>query len=127
MRKSEAKKLPRSEPETKKVPRSEPEAKKLPRSELETIAELDLTEARFLGRGRLRDARVSLSILREAVGKTQVEVAREAEMDQAEVSRVEHRNDVLLSTLRRFLRGLGADLEIIAVFPKTRHRVQIEL
>jgi len=113
--------------EAKKLPRVEPEAKKLPRVELEKMDEVDLTAARFVGRGRMRDARVSLSLLREAVGKTQVEVARAAEMDQAEVSRVEHRNDILLSTLRRFLHGLGADLEIVAVFPKTRHRVQIEV
>ena len=70
---------------------------------------------------------LTLSLLREAAGKSQVEVATEAGMNQAEVSRVEHRKDVLVPTLRRFLAALGAELEIVAVFPKTGHRIRVEL
>ena len=83
--------------------------------------------AKVVAKGRLRDVQLTLSLLREATGKTQVEVAEEAGMNQAEVSRVEHRKDVRLSTLRRFLGALDADLEIVAVFPKTGHRIRVDM
>ena len=89
--------------------------------------ELDLERAKVLGRGLRKDARLPLSVLREASGKTQLAVARLARMDQAEVSRVEHRDDMLVSTLRKYLHALGADLELVAVFPRTGHRIQVSL
>ena len=39
------------------------------------------------------------------------------EMDQSEVSRVEHRSNMLLSTLRSFIRATGGELQLIATFP----------
>ncbi len=57
--------------------------------------------------------------LREAVGKTQVEVAVDASMDQSDVSRLERRGDFedcLVSTLRRYLAALGGQLELVASF-----------
>jgi len=64
--------------------------------------------------------------LRKAHQKTQAHVAKKlgmttalhAEMDQ--VSRLEHRSDVLLSTLRRYVKGMGGDLSLIAEFPNHR-------
>ena len=38
-------------------------------------------------------------------------------MDHSEVSRLEHRSNMLLSTLRSFVRATGGDLHLIATYP----------
>jgi predicted transcriptional regulator len=58
---------------------------------------------------------MSLADLRRELGVTQAELASAADMAQSELSRVERRPDVLISTLRRCVRGLGGELEIHAV------------
>lgn len=87
----------------------------------------DKTATKRPGRGLLKDRAMSLRAVREATGATQTAVATAAAIDQAEVSRLEQRDDAKLSTLRRYLRALGADLELAAVFPKTGHRIRITL
>jgi hypothetical protein len=57
---------------------------------------------------------MNLRELRQATGKTQAEVAAAASMQQGELSRAERRDDHLLSTLRRYVEGLGGELEVIA-------------
>ena len=69
--------------------------------------------------------RLPLRALREAAGKTQAEVARAAGMDPSEISRVEQREDMKLSTLRRYARAFGATIEITAVL-KTGHRIRLD-
>jgi hypothetical protein len=57
--------------------------------------------------------------LREAAGRTQVEVAVESQMDQADVSRLESReefDDCQVSTLQRYVTALGGNLELVAAF-----------
>ena len=103
-----------------------PEARQRQASESEESG-LDLSRAKVVGRGLRKDARLPLSVLREASGKTQSAIARLANIDQAEVSRVEHRDDLLVSTLRKHLRALGAELELTAVFPRTGHRIRVDL
>ena len=76
---------------------------------------------RILGRGLRAHRGVHLTIraVREAVGKTQVEVAADSAMDQSDVSRLETRpdfEDCLVSTLRRYVAALGGDLELVASF-----------
>lgn len=44
-------------------------------------------------------------------------VADLMDMDQSEISRLERRSDLLLSTLRRFIQATGGDLHLIAHFP----------
>ena len=83
-------------------------------------------EATKLARGRPRlepvtrrrkgAERVSLRTIRESIGKTQVEVARALETDQGEVSRIERRSDVMVSTLRKYAAALGAHCEVSFVF-----------
>ena len=87
--------------------------------------ELDLSKARVIGRGihARRGVRITLSAMREGVGKTQAEVAKAIGTDQGEVSRMERRLDVKLSTLRRYARALGAKCEVVFVWPKTGHRI----
>jgi transcriptional regulator with XRE-family HTH domain len=83
--------------------------------------EPDVEPVRVLGRG-LRAARgihLSLRTLREAAGKTQVEVAQESQMDQADVSRLETRrdfDDCQVATLQRYVKALGGELELVARF-----------
>lgn len=76
---------------------------------------------RILGRGLRAHRGVHLTIraVREAVGKTQVEVAADSSMDQSDVSRLEGRKDFedcLVSTLRRYVAALGGELELVAAF-----------
>jgi hypothetical protein len=58
---------------------------------------------------------ITLRALRESVGKTQGEVARKTSMSQPQLSRVETRRDHLISTLRKYVRALGGEVEVIAV------------
>lgn len=54
--------------------------------------------------------------LREMSGKTQVEMSQAMAIAQGELSRLERRDDHLVSTLRRYVKALDGDLEIIARF-----------
>jgi hypothetical protein len=60
-------------------------------------------------------AEYTLRQLREASGKTQMEMAALTEMAQSELSRFESRDDRKVSTLRRYVEALGGELEITAV------------
>lgn len=64
----------------------------------------------------MRDA-LALADLRVARSATQVELAQELGVSQANVSRVEHQTDLYLSTLREYVAALGGKLEIRAIFP----------
>jgi DNA-binding XRE family transcriptional regulator len=66
----------------------------------------------------------TLSDFRKAVGKTQVEVARELGIKQNAVSQLEKRSDTYVSTLRRFLKSLGMTLEL-SVVDKSDTRIDL--
>lgn len=93
---------------------------------LDDVPELDVKKARIVGRGLRKDRKLPLRALREASNKTQEEIAKAAGMDQSEISRVEQRDDLRLSTLRRYAKALDAELEIVAVLA-TGHRIKLEL
>ena len=93
---------------------------------LDEVPELDLATAKRLGRGLRKERRLPLRGLREAAGKTQTEVALAAEMDQSEISRVEQRDDLKVSTLRRYARAFGADIEVTAVL-KSGRRIRLDV
>ena len=81
----------------------------------------DVEPVRVLGRGLRAHRGVHLTIrtLREALGKTQTEVAEAARIDQADISRLEAResfSDCQVSTLERYIAALGGHLDIVAVF-----------
>ena len=63
---------------------------------------------------------MDLSGLRELLGKTQEELAALLERSQGQVSETERRQDVLLSTLRSYVKALGGELEVIANFGDKR-------
>ena len=80
---------------------------------------------RVLGRGLRAERGVHLTLrtVREATGKTQVDVAHESQIDQADVSRLEGRvdfDDCQVATLRRYLAAIGGQLELTARFGNKR-------
>jgi hypothetical protein len=67
---------------------------------------------------------MNLAMIRKAAQMTQVEVARKLGVGQGVVSRLEHRDDMLLSTLYDYLMATGAEGAGIVV---TVHGQRIEL
>ncbi len=55
-----------------------------------------------------REYQVNLASIRSAANLTQTELAERMGLKQAAVSAVEHRDDLLLSTLANYLRAAGA-------------------
>lgn len=68
--------------------------------------------------------KINLRALREALGKTQTEIAKLVEMNQGEVSRFERRDDHRLSTLRNYVKALGGEIEVYAVIDGKRVQLQ---
>ncbi len=73
------------------------------------------------------DEEVRLYELRHAEALSQVEVAGRLEITQSAVSKLEHAEDVRVSTLRDYLEALGARLELVAVFDDEGRRVPVHL
>jgi DNA-binding transcriptional regulator YiaG len=61
---------------------------------------------------------VSLAKLRKARGLAQSVVAEAMGMQQSEVSRLERRTDLLLSTMRKFVESTGGELVLVARYPE---------
>ncbi len=55
--------------------------------------------------------------LRKAMDLTQKTVAKKLKINQDNVSRLEARSDVLLSTLQAYVHSLGGNLTLLAEFP----------
>ncbi|ADW70246.1 helix-turn-helix domain-containing protein [Granulicella tundricola] len=84
-------------------------AKERERIKQEAVAELDA---------------MGFAALRKARQQTQVELAEKLGIDQASVSALENRSDLLLSTLAKYVRALGGNLEIRAVFPEAAFNLE---
>jgi predicted XRE-type DNA-binding protein len=54
---------------------------------------------------------------------SQTRLAEVLEIAQSEVSKIEHRTDLYLSTLRSYIEAMGGELDIIARFPDGAIRV----
>ncbi len=59
-----------------------------------------------------------LQELRHARNLSQEQLAQTLSVKQAAVSKLEKRTDMYVSTLRKFIRAMGGDLEIVAKFPE---------
>ena len=59
---------------------------------------------------------MALRELRQALALTQEELANNLNMNQAAISKFEKQSDIYISTLRRILSAMGADLKIVAHF-----------
>jgi transcriptional regulator with XRE-family HTH domain len=66
---------------------------------------------------------IPLHELRQAREKTQQEMAEALGTTQANISQLEKRADMYLSTLRRYVEALGGELEITARFPSGELRL----
>jgi transcriptional regulator with XRE-family HTH domain len=73
--------------------------------------------ARIEKASREYDAVLALADLRESLGVTQTQLANLLEVSQPNVSKLEHKGDVYLSTLSNYVAALGGRLELKAVFP----------
>lgn len=67
---------------------------------------------------------MNLAELRQALSLTQATLAEALCVGQAEISKIENRTDVFVSTLRRFVNAMGGELEIKAVFPDREVRIR---
>jgi len=61
-------------------------------------------------------ANIEMTQLRETLKVTQSELAQRLKVTQTAVSRMESRTDMHLSTLRSYIRALGGEVEVHAVF-----------
>jgi DNA-binding XRE family transcriptional regulator len=68
-------------------------------------------------------AAMPLEELRKARQMTQARLAETLGVNQGEVSKIEHRTDLYLSTLAGYIEALGGKLEIRAVFPDREMRI----
>ncbi len=106
-----------------------PKALRADADDLGSPDDIDWSKARVSGRGLYAGKKrivLSLAELRQASNKTQVEMSEASGIAQGEVSKIEHRDDMLMSTLRRYVEALGAKVEIVAEFPRG-HRIVIDL
>ncbi len=60
---------------------------------------------------------LTLKEVREAVRRTQVEVAAAMGSSQDRVSKLERSDDALVSTLRKHVKALGGELRLMVEFP----------
>jgi hypothetical protein len=61
--------------------------------------------------------RMKLSELRRARNLSQTTIAKILDMSQGDVSKLERRTDMYVSTLRSFIEAVGGKLQIVAQFP----------
>jgi DNA-binding transcriptional regulator YiaG len=75
---------------------------------------------------RLRAKEASLSEIRRALGFTQAQLADMLGLGQGDVSRLEHRRNLYLSTLARFIEATGGRLRVSAVYGDTEVTLNFE-
>ncbi|MCF6283590.1 MAG: helix-turn-helix domain-containing protein [Candidatus Hydrogenedentes bacterium] len=63
------------------------------------------------------DEYLTLEELRKAQKLTQTELARKLNINQENISRIEKRSDMMLSTLQNHVRAMGGELSITVQFP----------
>lgn len=74
-------------------------------------------EAFTQAKAEIDGRQATLRRVREARALTQATVGDLLDMTQSEVSRLERRRDVMLSTLRRFVEATGGELHLVASYP----------
>ncbi len=62
-------------------------------------------------------AMLPLYELRQARQFSQVQLAETLGVQQASISKLEHRTDMYISSLRSYIQAMGGELEIVARFP----------
>lgn len=98
--------MPRTRPFQELIDRMSPER----RQRIEEEARKLIEEYRW--------QQATLTELRHARSLTQVKLAERLGVAQSEVSRIEQRTDMYVSTLRDVVEAMGGKLELRAVFPE---------
>ena len=80
-------------------------------------------QARIVARTEELLATLPLHEIRQARELSQEELAKKLHVRQAAVSKVEHRTDIYISTLRRHIEAMGGSLIIEAKFPEGRYQI----
>jgi DNA-binding transcriptional regulator YiaG len=80
-------------------------------------------QARASKRARAMRGEMHLADLRRARELSQAELAEKLGVAQSEVSKVERRTDLYLSTLKKYIEAAGGRLEIVAHFPDADVRI----
>jgi len=90
----------------------------------ELVAEMPEEAQREVAK-RIRQTLASMPLdeLRRARQMTQTKLAESLGVNQSEVSKIEHRTDVYISTLAEYVEALGGRLEIRAVFRDREMRI----
>ena len=90
----------------------------------------ELLEAMPAGRQRRNDRRfqkspaaMPLDQLRKAQQMTQLQLAEILGVNQGEISKIEHRSDICVSTLADYIEAMGGHLELRAVFKDREVRI----
>jgi transcriptional regulator with XRE-family HTH domain len=76
------------------------------------------TQARAALRTQEMLAELLLSEVRQLRGKSQQQVAEALGIKQPSLSKLEKQSDMQISTLRKIVKALGGELEVLAKFPK---------
>ena len=92
----------------------------------DVLARLPASQRRAIDRraDELIAEEMSLREMRKALELTQSEVAAALDKGQHEISRIEQRGDMLLSTLTRLVEAMGGELELVCRF-KNRAPVRL--
>lgn len=80
-------------------------------------------QQKIANRVRQSLASMPLEEIRKARQMTQAKLADALGVNQGEVSKIEHRTDIYLSTLAGYVEALGGKLEIRAVFSDREMRI----
>jgi len=76
------------------------------------------TQAKAARRAQELLGELLLSEVRELTGKSQREVAESLGMKQPSLSKLEKQGDMQISTLRKIVKALGGELQVLAKFPQ---------
>jgi transcriptional regulator with XRE-family HTH domain len=83
-------------------------------------------QARSAARAEGMLVEMQLQALRKSKNLTQVGVAQAMRVEQAAVSKIEHREDMYVSTLREYVKALGGELKLVASFPEDDIEIQVQ-
>ena len=75
------------------------------------------SQARAAARAEAILVEMQLKDLRKSRTMTQVEMAKVMNVEQATISKIEHRDDMYVSTLSGYVKALGGELKLVASFP----------
>ena len=75
-------------------------------------------QARVAEKVQLFKQEMALAELRKARQQSQADLAARLQVHQPAIAKMEHRADMYVSNLRRFIEAMGGTLEIVAHFPE---------